>query len=104
MNTFSLIENDIILSDGTIIYNIHNIEQCKGRNCTIHNPSKHHMTEWPLHWRSDRKIFERICIHGVGHPDPDSLYYEELLNPEYCDTHGCCGCCIQSTNAATIQE
>lgn len=54
--------------------------------CPIHGPGEHHMVTWPLHWRDDRRIFERICPHGVGHPDPDST-------PEGEDIHGCDGCC-----------
>lgn len=30
---------------------------------------------------------ERICPHGVGHPDPDDT------NPD--TVHGCDGCCAQ---------
>lgn len=34
---------------------------------------------------------ERICPHGVGHPDPDCMYAKR-------DTvHGCDGCCLEST-------
>lgn len=66
---------------------VHSNEDCIGPFCPIHNPSDHHMKDWPLHWRADRAYFERICEHGVGHPDPDGFYGEQ-------DTvHGCDGCC-----------
>lgn len=69
---------------GQVIY-VHNKGDCKGEYCPIHNPSNHHMREWPTHWRSDRGMMERICPHGVGHPDPDDLSPDK--------THGCDGCC-----------
>lgn len=44
------------------------------------------MIGWKTHWRADRRIMERLCKHGIGHPDPDSR------DPD--GTHGCDGCCI----------
>ena len=41
------------------------------------------------HWRYDRSFMERICVHGVGHPDPDSADADPL--------HACDGCCINET-------
>ena len=65
----------------------HQRSQCEGRICMIHNPSIHHMRGFPTHWREDRHIMERICPHGIGHPDPDCIYAMK-------DTiHGCDGCC-----------
>lgn len=52
------------------------------------------MREWPLHWRSDRGIFERICPHGIGHPDPDCMrFYLEYHEDISAGVHGCDGCC-----------
>jgi hypothetical protein len=70
-------------------------ERCQARGCVIHSPSLHHMRYWPLHWRGDRGIFERICPHGVGHPDPDQFGYWRELNQMWQAIHGCCcfGCC-----------
>jgi len=78
---------------------VHEKKYCSG-NCPIHNPSDHHMKNWPLYWREDRGIFERICSCGVGHPDPDSLEYQKSLLPkwdkgDYLGVHGCCGCCLK---------
>lgn len=81
------------------LHNVHLPDRCYGRPCVIHNPSDHHMRDWPLHWRDDRGICERICPcphgpgahddgshcgHGIGHPDPDQLGD---------GVHGCDGCC-----------
>lgn len=61
--------------------------------CAIHGPSDHHMATWRQHWRGDRGIIERICPHGVGHPDPDGIYADG-------DTvHGCDGCCSPEPTA-----
>lgn len=79
------------LSSGQTI-RMHSKEDCSGY-CPVHNPSDHHMIDWPLYWRDDRRIFERFCKHGVGHPDPDSLAYLRSINKEDKGIHGCCGCC-----------
>lgn len=74
---------------------VHEREDCSG-NCPIHNPSNHHMNNWPLEWRQDLGIFERICSCGVGHPDPDSINYIKKISPQNAESlgvHGCCGCC-----------
>jgi hypothetical protein len=42
---------------------------------------------------------ERICPHGVGHPDPDDLAYRISIakkmgkDTKYLGIHGCDGCC-----------
>lgn len=64
----------------------HDPADCAGRPCTLHNRTDHHMRHWRQHWRSDRLLMERICSHGVGHPDPDSF-------PGIDTVHGCDGCC-----------
>lgn len=63
----------------------HTAERCDGLPCPIHRPSEHHMADWPQHWRDDRRIMERTCPHGVGHPDPDDRTDDTV--------HGCDGCC-----------
>ena len=76
---------------------VHDRKDCAGRNCCIHNPSNHHMKDWPTHWREDRGIMERICEHGVGHPDPDDLAFQERISYDgscYSGVHGCDGCCV----------
>ena len=56
--------------------------------CCIHAPSDHPLADAPLHWRHDRRIFERICAHGIGHPDPD-----DRARNRGDGVHGCDGCC-----------
>lgn len=85
MGTAKLEHNE---DSGTLL-NVHDSDQCDGEFCTIHNRSDHPMRAFPQHWRSDRGIMERICPHGVGHPDPDSPWPEN----SYQWVHGCDGCC-----------
>ena len=72
-----------------VLVNTHRADRCQGSHCTIHNMSDHTMRSYPQLWRGDRGLMERVCPHGVGHPDPDdpksSDYYEWV--------HGCDGCC-----------
>ena len=73
-----------------VIYNAHDPKFCEGSPCVIHNLTDHHMRSWPQHYREDSRLMERICTHGVGHPDPD-------LPDQGDKVHGCDGCCIEST-------
>lgn len=75
------------------LVNTHSDSVCRGEICTIHNPTDHHMRSWRIHWRQDRGIFERICEHGVGHPDPDQIPYWKSIGIEDAGIHGCDGCC-----------
>lgn len=78
---------------------VHDRETCAGEFCPIQNPSAHSMREFPTHWRDDRALMERICPHGVGHPDPDDIAFkrtskgEEFAHDE--SIHGCDGCCTK---------
>lgn len=55
------------------------------------------MRRWPLVLRYDRGFLgERICPHGIGHPDPDSAEFLKDRDPNsYAGgIHGCDGCCV----------
>jgi hypothetical protein len=80
---------------------------CKGEYCAIHNPSDHHMREWPTQFSERRHpivgggvfvLTERVCRHGIGHPDPDSLNYATragvLGAVKGLGIHGCDRCCM----------
>lgn len=85
------------------------------------------MRDWPLNWRADAGVMERLCPCGVGHPDPDHLAYARSLTPvhdcalsrdhspgerpdlddqgdcafphlEWQSVHGCCGCCHEEND------
>lgn len=72
--------------------NTHAESRCKGRRCVIHNPTDHHMIDWPINLR-ETNLIERLCKHGVGHPDPDSVYFFDKIGQKGYDVHGCDGCC-----------
>ena len=95
--------------------NVHPRTEICDLACVVHNPSAHHMRFWPLIWRDDRGIFERVCPeHSIGHPDPDQDFYwrwakenwrppisADVIDDPYppsnpfdgIDVHGCCGDC-----------
>lgn len=74
----------------------HHKDKCAGQNCSIHNPSAHPLKNAPTVWRDDLKMMERVCTHGVGHPDPDDVAYNVgiLGKDDSYATHGCDGCCV----------
>lgn len=81
-----------------LLRNVHSPEDCAGHACVTHNPSEHSMRSFPTHWRSggfgDIKPphMERICPHGIGHPDPDDAAYLKSVGEDV-GVHGCDGCC-----------
>jgi hypothetical protein len=74
---------------------VHNRVDCHD-NCPIHNPSDHALKDRPTHWRDDRGIMERICVHGIGHPDPDDI---NVRNNDGEGIHSCDGCCRKVADA-----
>lgn len=85
-----------------LLSSVHSPQLCAGDFCVVHNPSQHHMRSWPLNWRDDTGIFERLCTHGIGHPDPDQLPYFKKSGLEALAVHGCDGCCRKETSEHTI--
>jgi hypothetical protein len=76
----------------------HPAEDCNGSYCAIHNRSDHSMRSFRQHWRGDRHLMERICPHGIGHPDPDDYRIVTGLDS---GVHGCDGCCDGAYENAT---
>ena len=77
---------------------IHLPSVCKKQPCPFHNPSQHKMRDWPRHIRTDAfkwPLVERICKHGVGHPDPDSASWLTMTKGGDWYAHGCDGCCAK---------
>lgn len=79
----------------------HSRSRCAGDICSVHNPSDHPLKDAPRNWRSDRGLMERMCAHGIGHPDPDDLAYkrrtmdpQDYANHAY-GVHGCDSCCMR---------
>lgn len=92
----------VTVADGSLM-TVHSWKTCAGQPCPFHNPSGHHMADWPFTIRMDKwALVERVCVHGVGHPDPDSVLSIETRAAEqglgdagWVSVHGCCGaaCC-----------
>lgn len=92
--------NKFHVHEGLTLEKIHDESKCAGRACIVHNPTDHSMRDFPLHWRPGWEPFsikpshfERICPHGIGHPDPDDLAYHDEVGNEMMGVHGCDGCC-----------
>jgi len=74
--------------------------------CVVHNPSQGmHRTLTPI-WRTDLQILERICPHGIGHPDPDQTLYLAQSGQMAKVLHSCDGCCWSwaSHSFGTLEE
>lgn len=74
---------------------VHSKADCRGPVCPIHRPTPHHMRAWKMIWRGDRQIFERLCEHGIGHPDPDDQEAKLFIQGFMDGVHGCDGCCAR---------
>jgi len=70
---------------------IHDRADCEPP-CPFHAPSDHLMKDWTPLIR-ETALVERICPHGVGHPDPDSVAYFARHGTPGLGMHGCDGCC-----------
>lgn len=76
---------------------VHDESTCKPP-CPFHSPSDHPLKDAPMHIRVDKDfLVERICPHGIGHDDPDSVAYMQEQGFSWAGVHGCDGCCT-STN------
>jgi hypothetical protein len=85
------------------VINVHKENaDCRKYGCCVHSPSDHNMKNWPTHWRDDHGMMERICEHGVGHPDPDHIGWVSRnvgsRAAKIVSIHGCDGCCRKENN------
>jgi hypothetical protein len=92
------VSEDVIATRFGQVVVTHGPDQCLPP-CTIHAPSDHHMVDWPQLWRDDRQIMERICPHGIGHPDPDDLAVRTRAG---FGVHGCDGCCTRPPDPRVV--
>jgi hypothetical protein len=99
---------EVQLEHSPVILVAHPFTKCDGTVCALHNRTDHAMRSFPQHWRYDRGLIERICPHGVGHPDPDQRGYlvqrygERRADAEF--IHGCCWerCCVTGNNSNIV--
>lgn len=88
---------------------VHDDSRCRGRNCCIHNPSPHPLGRHPMYWRGIWVGMDRICDHGLAHPDPDDRRYRYSVGLPLHVEHECDGCCYPAvlpgqTQSATDNE
>lgn len=69
--------------------NVHPETKCRGRHCIVHNPIHTHMDDWPVVYREDIGVFERIDKYGCGHPDPSQFDHWERIGMGDLAIHGC---------------
>ncbi len=74
---------------------------CFGDVCALHKRTEHSMRQFPQHYREDRGIMERLCSHGIGHPDPDDY---RIVTGEDPGIHGCDGCCSGGGPAPKVRH
>lgn len=79
---------------------------CDIDGCAIHNPSYHPLSDAKQYMRVDKGyLIERICDHGVGHPDPDSASFMAKNGwGKGIWIHGCDGCCRDTEKPAKVQR
>ena len=78
--------------------NVHAAADCdRTIACPIHHPSNHPLRAAPLAWHNDVRHIQRICSHGLRHPDPDGLVFVRLTRGPSAAweliAHNCDGCC-----------
>lgn len=89
-----------VTGTGQVLRGVHDPALCAGRPCVVHAPSDHVMRAFPTHWRHGGAFdikpphMERICPHGIGHPDPDDVAYLRSIGEDV-SVHGCDGCCSE---------
>lgn len=72
----------------------HAADACAGEFCCFHKPSDHPLRDADMVLRLDRDaLIERVCEHGIGHSDPDSLAWQKSVGLGGAGGHGCDGCC-----------
>lgn len=85
-------------------FRIHSKSACTGY-CPFHNPSDHPLKDAEIHIRSDKDMLvERICEHGIGHDDPDSVAYFHSKGKMWAGVHGCDGCCTTASKDSELES
>ena len=89
-------EWDMVALERGVILHSHGPSVCAAQpwGCWIHNPVQHSLSDAPVIWREDRAIAERLCEHGIGHPDWQECCYQLQIRSRDVTVHGCDGCCL----------
>lgn len=75
---------------------VHSQMACAYRHCAIHGTASiHPLSMEPLIWDDDYQTVQRLCAHGIKHPDKDNVdYFEEIGGFPYVHNQ-CDGCCTE---------
>lgn len=74
--------------------NVHDKDFCAGQICVMHNPINGDFRRLLLVWENNVKRYERVCEHGVTHPDPSQFAFWRATGQEQLGTHPCDRCCL----------
>ncbi|GAA4363023.1 hypothetical protein GCM10023146_01940 [Nocardioides caricicola] len=87
--------DDMIFVANGVMTSVHTSDQCAGRayGCWVHEVLSHALSDAPVVFRDDKGTAERICEHGIGHPDPQDAAYWWHEHGRDITPHGCDGCC-----------
>ena len=93
----------IVALENGILTGVHDPSACAGQSwgCWIHRPLPHVLSDAPVMWRDDKQTAERLCPHGIGHPDPQDVVYQRVVLGRDVSVHGCDGCCGPLSEEAT---
>jgi hypothetical protein len=100
------VSDNHVLPNGQVLVNVHEPYECVGENCTIHDPSDHHMKDWPQEWDQSRRIMMRVCSHGDMHIDPDEPGYLSCVwdNSQAVPRLVCDACCYYEEYVQDIEK
>lgn len=81
---------------------VHGLHECHPHPCVVHNRTDHVLSSFPLRWDETRRVFLRICGHGVSHPDPDQRSYWSRSGLLWKAVHSCDGCCSRDAPGKSV--
>lgn len=88
---------NVTLENTTETMNVdHDADTCTGPPCPVHHLTNHPMRALAQHWNASAQEMERVCAHGIGHPDPDQNGWDHA--------HECDGCCASTFEALATED
>lgn len=87
--------SELIAVANGLLTGAHPPSTCAGQawGCWVHSPKPHSLAHAPIRWREDKGSAERICDHGIGHPDPHDAAYWWTVHHRDVTRHSCDDCC-----------
>lgn len=87
--------SDLTFVSNGLLKGVHSPSNCADQpwGCWVHTPKSHALASAPIRWRDDKGTAERICDHGISHPDPQDVAYWWSIRGRDVTVHACDGCC-----------